>query len=79
MIPAYDIRTDKWEIAQDAMSKVNNKRAEISKLGNSTYIDPSAYNYVFADTDLASMNFWVQMGVEMKSRRVMSAKMIPNL
>ena len=33
VIPAYDIRTDKWEIAQDAMSKVNNKRAEISKLG----------------------------------------------
>lgn len=33
VIPAYDIRTDKWDIAQEAMSKVNNKRAEISKLG----------------------------------------------
>lgn len=33
VIPAYDIRTDKWDIAQDAMAKVNNKRAEISNLG----------------------------------------------
>lgn len=51
----------------------------IPKLNNSTYIDPSAYNYVFADTDLAAMNFWIQMGVEMKARRVMSAKMMPTL
>ena len=51
----------------------------IPKINNSTYIDPSAYNYVFADADLASMNFWVQMGIEMKSRRVMSAKMMPTL
>ena len=51
----------------------------IPKLNNSTYIDPSAYNYVFADTDLAAMNFWVQMGIEMKARRVMSAKMMPTL
>ena len=51
----------------------------IPKLNNSTYIDPSAYNYVFAETDLAAMNFWVQMGIEMKPRRVMSAKMMPTL
>ena len=49
------------------------------KLNNSTYIDPQAYNYVFADTDLQSMNFWVQIGVDWKARRMMSAKLIPNL
>lgn len=51
----------------------------IPKLNSSTYIDPSAYNYVFAETDLAAMNFWVQMGIEIKARRVMSAKMMPTL
>ena len=27
MIKAYDIRTDKWEIAQDAMNSVNKQRS----------------------------------------------------
>ena len=44
-----------------------------------TYIDPQKYNYIFADTSLSAMNFWVQMGVRIKSRRKMSAKIIPNL
>lgn len=44
-----------------------------------SYIDPQKYNYIFADTDLNAMNFWVQLGVSCKARRVMSAKVIPNL
>ena len=44
-----------------------------------SYIDPQKYNYVFADTDLNAMNFWVQLGVNIKSRRMISAKVIPNL
>lgn len=44
-----------------------------------TYIDPQKYNYIFADTSLSAMNFWVQMGVGIKARRKMSAKIIPNL
>ena len=44
-----------------------------------TYIDPSKFNYIFADTSLDAMNFWVQIGVNAKVRRVMSAKQIPNL
>ena len=44
-----------------------------------TYIDPSKFNYIFADTSLDAMNFWVQIGVSAKVRRVMSAKQIPNL
>lgn len=45
----------------------------------STYINPSKYNQIFADTDLSAQNFWVQCGIGIKCRRVMSAKIIPNL
>lgn len=45
----------------------------------STYIDPSQYNYIFAETGTKSMNFWVQLGFEIEARRVMSASQIPNL
>lgn len=44
-----------------------------------SYIDPQKYNYVFADTDLNAMNFWVQIGASIKARRMISAKIIPNL
>ena len=44
-----------------------------------TYIDPTKYNYIFADTSLDAMNFWVQIGVKWEARRMMSAKVIPNL
>jgi hypothetical protein len=33
VIAAYDIRTDKWDIALDAMEKVNRTRDKISELG----------------------------------------------
>jgi hypothetical protein len=33
VIAAYDIRTDKWDIALDAMSKVNKTRGQIVNLG----------------------------------------------
>ena len=44
-----------------------------------TYINPTKYNYSFADTNLDAQNFWVQLGVQIFARRVMSAKIIPNL
>ena len=44
-----------------------------------TYINPTRYNYSFADTNLEAQNFWVQIGIGCEVRRVMSAKMIPNL
>lgn len=44
-----------------------------------TYIDPTIYNQIFADTALDSQNFWVQIGVNMEVRRKMSAKVMPNL
>lgn len=44
-----------------------------------TYIDPVKYNYIFANTSLDAMNFWVQIAVDMTVRRKMSAKIMPML
>ena len=44
-----------------------------------TYIFPHLYNNIFADTDITAQNFWVQIAFNMKPRRVMSAKVIPNI
>lgn len=59
------------------------KEYEVEKLGNitntTTYIDPTQFNYTFADTSLSAQNFWVQQAFDIKCRRIMSAKLIPNL
>ena len=57
--------------------KNNGTNTEIEDL--TTYIDPVKFNYVFADTNLDAMNFWVQIKKTITARRVMSAKQIPNL
>lgn len=44
-----------------------------------TYIDPSKFNNIFADTKLNAQNFWAQISVDIEARRIMSAKLIPNL
>ena len=44
-----------------------------------TYVFPHLYNNIFADTDVTAQNFWVQIGFNTKPRRVMSAKVIPNI
>lgn len=59
------------------------RQYEIEGAGNikdlTTYIDPSLYNNIFADQSFDAQNFWVQIGVNIKARRLMSAKIIPNL
>ena len=50
-----------------------------SEIDNTSYIDPSKYNYIFAETTTEAQNFWVQIGYGIEARRVMSAKQIPNL
>lgn len=57
--------------------EMNKDDTEIKDL--TTYIDPEKYNYIFADTSLDAMNFWVQLGIGAEVRRKMSAKVIPNL
>lgn len=62
-----------------------NYQMKIGTAGNTliddltTYIDPVKYNYIFADTSLDAMNFWVQIKYDITARRLMSAKQIPNL
>jgi hypothetical protein len=53
------------------------KNASIKDM--TTYIDPTLYNGIFADQSFDAQNFWVQIGVNIKARRLMSAKIIPNL
>lgn len=54
-----------------------NTKKQIEDL--TTYIDPVKFNYIFADTNLDAMNFWVQTKFDIKVRRLISAKQIPNL
>lgn len=59
-----------------------NRRYEYSNDGIkdlTTYIDPSKFNYLFAESQLSAMNFWVQIGMDITARRKMSAKVMPNL
>ena len=44
-----------------------------------TYINPTKFNYTFANTNLDAQNFWVQIGIKAIVRRKISAKQIPNL
>lgn len=56
---------------------LGNQRVEIKDL--TTYIDPTKYNNIFAETRLDAQNFWVQIASNITARRKMSAKIIPNL
>lgn len=44
-----------------------------------TYIEPTKYNYAFAVDSLTAQNFWTFLDINVKARRLMSAKQIPNL
>lgn len=65
------------------MSMVLNRRYEADSNGAladaTTYIDPTKFNYVFAGTDLSYENFWVQMNVDIKARRIMSGAIMPRM
>ncbi len=56
-----------------------NRNFTSAEIDNTSYIDPSKYNYIFAETTTEAQNFWVQIGYGIEARRVMSAKQIPNL
>ena len=63
---------------------VLNRRYEVSKDKQTiedltTYIDPTKYIEIFADTDLTSQNFWVQTAMNITRRGNYSAKQIPFL
>lgn len=73
-----------FAIAANEMFMTLNRRYEMDEGSRriadlTTYIDPVKFNHIFAVTSRDSMNFWVQVGMEIVSRRKMSAKQIPNL
>lgn len=68
------------------MWMVLNRRYNYQVLGGvtriadlTTYIDPSKFNQIFADTRVDAQNFWMQIGCKIEARRKMSGKIIPNL
>jgi hypothetical protein len=72
-----------FAIEDKAMFMTLNRRYEVANGGGikdvTTYIDPSKYNYIFAQTEISAENFWVQISNQITCRRKMSAKLIPNL
>lgn len=44
-----------------------------------TYIDPAKFNYAFNYAAIDAQNFWCEINFDLKVRRLMSAKQIPNL
>lgn len=72
MSEAFMVLNRNYEIKYD--TKTNPRIADLT-----TYIDPVKYNYIFADTSIDAMNFWVQIKFDITARRLMSAKQIPNL
>lgn len=61
------------------LNRVYEENPDGSIRNASTYIDPTIYNNIFAESRLSSQNFWVQVAFDVTARRVMSAKQIPNL
>nr|DAK15534.1 MAG TPA: Major capsid protein [Microviridae sp.] len=61
------------------LNRVYEENKDSSIKNASTYIDPTIYNSIFAESRLSSQNFWVQVAFDVTARRVMSAKQIPNL
>ncbi len=73
-----------FAIENNAMYMVNNRTYDKNGATGAiadmtTYIDPSKVNHIFAQTELDSQNFWVQISNNITARRKMSAKVIPNL
>lgn len=72
-----------FAIADNQMFMTLNRRYEYEEGTGikdlTTYIDPSKYNFIFAEETLDAQNYWVQIGVKITARRKMSAKIMPNL
>ena len=71
-----------FAIATNSMFMTLNRRYEwengtIKDL--TTYIDPAKFNYIFAQQSIDATNFWTQIGIKLRVRRKISAKIMPNL
>lgn len=73
-----------FAVQNNSMFMTLNRRYEVDETTGkpndiTTYIDPSKFNFIFAQTELDSQNFWTQVGCNITARRKMTAKVIPNL
>lgn len=75
-----------FAIPDNEMFMTLNRRYEVGNDGVTTnikdlttYIDPSKFNFIFAETNIDSQNFWTQIAIDITARRKMSAKVMPNL
>lgn len=83
---AYNETHGNFAIANNEMFMTLNRRYETEDTGTvyqikdlTTYVDPSKYNFIFAQTSIDSQNFWVQIATDITARRKMSARVMPNL
>lgn len=71
------------DINKEMFMTLNRRYETLKDVGTiedlTTYIDPTKFNQIFADTNLDAQNFWVQISKKITARRKMSAKVIPNL
>ena len=75
-----------FAIRDNSMFMTLNRRYEYSPtapdsgiLDLTTYVDPRKFNYIFAETQLDAQNYWMQIAVDCNARRIMSAKLMPNI
>lgn len=73
----FAIETDSQFMVLDRNYEIDPINGDIKDL--TTYIDPSKFNTIFADTRLDAMNFWAEIQVQNFARRKMSNRLIPNL
>ena len=71
---ADDLKAGYMVLKRNYEPRIDTKISDVT-----TYIDPTKFNYAFADKNLDAQNFWVQIASKIEARRVMSAKIIPNL
>lgn len=83
---AIDISYGNFAIQNNQMWMTLNRRFEATTTNTTaeiqdltTYIDPTKFNWIFAQTSLDAMNFWVSIGIGIEARRVMSAKIMPSI
>ncbi|WNK14250.1 MAG: major capsid protein [Microvirus sp.] len=74
-----EVNNSMWMTLNRRYEKIDTPAAFGELKDGTTYIDPSKFNWIFAETALSSQNFWVQIASNITARRKMSAKIIPNL
>lgn len=68
------------ELEHMVLNRVYIPNTSTGHVANATsYIDPTESNTIFADSKLTAKPFWVQIGFDETSRRVMSASQMPTL